>query len=159
MILSWQFDTHVKENKNYTVTGSERILKGTVRVGFIILLNYMFYTHLSFKCWCLRSVSSYQPDGRDSVRGGRVGSHQYRRQSHRPVPSSDQQHPARPAPPQSPGPQPDSCGLQLDHQRTSCSGTTDSSFGPPVNSNPVEPNKQNQGLDIYVSLYHDIRTT
>ena len=28
VILSWQFDTHVKENKNYTV--SKKILKGTV---------------------------------------------------------------------------------------------------------------------------------
>lgn len=34
VILSWQFDSHVKENKNYTVR--ERILKGTVCVGFFM---------------------------------------------------------------------------------------------------------------------------
>lgn len=28
VILSWQFDTHVKESKNYTV--SKKVLKGTV---------------------------------------------------------------------------------------------------------------------------------
>lgn len=34
VILSWQFDTHVKENKNYTVR--EKILKGSVCVGLFI---------------------------------------------------------------------------------------------------------------------------
>lgn len=38
VILSWQFDTHVKENKNYTV--QEKILKGTVCVGANCLFIY-----------------------------------------------------------------------------------------------------------------------
>jgi len=121
VILSWQFDTHVKENKNYTVT--EGILKGGFpsSCSLIVIERFLSKTVSGADVCC---VCSYKPNSRDIVWGGCVGPHQHRRQSHRPVPAPDHRHPARPAPSQSQGSQPDSCGVQLDHQRAPCEGTT-----------------------------------
>lgn len=117
VILSWQFDTHVKENRNYTVTSG--VLKGTESD---VLVTRVFFWQCG--CWRVLFVSSYKPDSRDGVWGGCVGSHQHRRQPHHADTSADQRPAARAAPPEGQGCQPDSCGVQLDCQWITCSGKT-----------------------------------
>lgn len=115
VILSWQFDTHVKENRNYTLTSG--VLKGTDQT---VVVTRAFVWQCG--CWRVLSVSSYKPDSRDGVWGGCVGSHQRRRQPHHADTSADQRPAARAAPPEGQGCQPDSCGVQLDRQWIACSG-------------------------------------
>lgn len=115
VILSWQFDTHVKENRNYTLTSG--VLKGTDQT---VVVTCAFVWQCG--CWRVLSVSSYKPDSRDGVWGGCVGSHQRRRQPHHADTSADQRPAARAAPPEGQGCQPDSCGVQLDRQWIACSG-------------------------------------
>lgn len=115
VILSWQFDTHVKENRNYTLTSG--VLKGTDQT---VVVTRAFVWQCG--CWRVLSVSSYKPDSRDGVWGGCVGSHQCRRQPHHADTSADQRPAARAAPPEGQGCQPDSCGVQLDRQWIACSG-------------------------------------